>query len=90
MTYKTIDDWLNEIENSSMRLERLLAEIGPRGLVWVREAWRLAAEARADSTTIKLSAEDYDAFVAALDAPPKPNAKLQELMRRKPTWEKPE
>ena len=35
-------------------------------------------------TTIRLSPEDQAAFLAALDRPPKPNAKLQKLLRDEP------
>ena len=37
---------------------------------------------------IVLSPEDYDALVRQLENPPKPNAKLVELMRRKPIWKR--
>lgn len=37
---------------------------------------------------IVLSQEDHDAFVRQLESPPKPNAKLIELLRRKPVWER--
>jgi Protein of unknown function (DUF1778) len=37
---------------------------------------------------IELSAEDYHALVRTLENPPKPNAKLKALMRRKPVWER--
>ena len=37
---------------------------------------------------IVLSPEDCDAFVRQLENPPKPNAKLIELMRRKPIWKR--
>lgn len=37
---------------------------------------------------ITLPAKAFDAFVAAMKAPPKPNAKLRALLRRKPTWER--
>lgn len=33
--YKTIDEWLDEIENYSTRRERIPAE----AMVWVRTAW---------------------------------------------------
>ena len=36
---------------------------------------------------IKLPAADYEAFMRRLNDPPKPNAKLRELMRRKPVWD---
>lgn len=33
-----------------------------------------------------LEDEGYDAFVAALDAPPAPGPKLRSLLRKKPAW----
>lgn len=44
MTYKTIDDWL-----TPPRLAQILKEIGPRGLVYVHEAWRLSADAEREA-----------------------------------------
>ncbi len=47
------------------------------------EFWR-----QAEPTAITVSPEAYDEFVNLLNAPPRPNARLRELMKRKPTWEK--
>jgi uncharacterized protein (DUF1778 family) len=33
-----------------------------------------------------LNEADWDAFVATLDSPPPPNAKLKALLRRQPIW----
>ena len=40
-----------------------------------------AAEALADRQEFRLGAKHYDAFVAALDAPPKPKARLDKLLK---------
>jgi len=40
-----------------------------------------AAETLAERTEFRLSAKQYDAFVAALDAPPKPRPRLQTLLK---------
>ncbi len=40
-----------------------------------------------DQRLFALSAEQYDAFVAALEAPPKPAAKLKRLFASKAPWE---
>jgi uncharacterized protein (DUF1778 family) len=40
-----------------------------------------AAETLADRREFSLSAKQYDAFVAALDAPPKSRARLEKLLR---------
>ena len=37
---------------------------------------------------ITLDDEAYDAFIAALDAPAKPNADLKVLLARRPPWER--
>jgi len=39
-----------------------------------------AAETLADRREFRLSARQYDAFVAALDAPPKPRPRLEKLL----------
>lgn len=40
-----------------------------------------AAEALAERREFKLNAKQYDAFVAALDAPSKPKARLSKLLK---------
>lgn len=85
MTYRTIDEWLDEVENFATRRDRLLDELGERGLEWVRTAWELGAV----SSVYTLKPEAYDAFVKALEAPQKPNARLRSLMQSTPTWEEP-
>ena len=47
------------------------------------EFWR-----QAEPTVITVSPEAYDEFVKLLDAPPRPNESLRELMEGKPSWEK--
>lgn len=47
-----------------------------------------AREVLLDQTVFPLSGPDYDAFLAALDNPPEPNARLKALVRRKPLWER--
>ena len=42
-----------------------------------------AAETLADRREFRLSAKQYDAFVAALDAPPKPRPRLKELFNER-------
>lgn len=83
MTYRDFDEWLDEIENYGTRRERLLEDIGERGLEWVRTAWILGAQ----STVYTLKPEAYDALVKALDEPAKPNARLKRLMRSTPSWD---
>jgi uncharacterized protein (DUF1778 family) len=46
-----------------------------------------AQEVLLDQTVFPLSGPDFDAFVAALDNPRPPNARLEALARRKPAWE---
>jgi uncharacterized protein (DUF1778 family) len=46
-----------------------------------------AAETLADRREFRLSAKQYDAFVAALDAPEKPRPRLEELLRTRSVLE---
>ncbi len=46
-----------------------------------------AFDTLADRRTFVLDAEHWDAFMAALDAPPVDNPRLRELLNRKPAWE---
>jgi len=44
-------------------------------------------EALVDRTLFVLEPDAFDAFLAALDAPPAPNEALARLLARKPAWE---
>lgn len=44
-------------------------------------------EAMRDQCDFVLEPEEYDAFLALLDAPARPDARLIELMSRKAPWE---
>jgi uncharacterized protein (DUF1778 family) len=50
-------------------------------------ARRQAEDALLDQRVFTLDAEAYDAFLAVLNAPARPNAQLVELMNRKAPWE---
>lgn len=50
-------------------------------------ARRQAEEALLDQRNFFLEPAAYDAFLALLDAPTKPDPRLVELMRRKAPWE---
>ena len=50
-------------------------------------ARRQAEDALLDQRVFALDAKAYDAFLALLNAPTKPNARLVELMSRKAPWE---
>ena len=48
MTYHTLDDWLDEVENFATRRERFDADLGGLGAVltaWLETAWHLGGEA---------------------------------------------
>src|ERR1700686_3608565 len=47
-----------------------------------------ALDTLADRRVFQLDEKRWDAFMAALDAPPKRNPKLRKLLARKPAWEK--
>ena len=51
-------------------------------------ARRQAEEAILDQRVFFLDAKQHEAFLALLDAPPKPNAALKALMKRKPAWQR--
>ena len=53
----------------------------------IETARREAQTVLADQTHFVLDAKQWDAFMAALDAPPKDNPRLRELMSRKAPWE---
>ncbi len=56
---------------------------------FVLEAARRAAmEALTDRTLFLVDPRTFDRFAAALDAPPKPNAKLRRTMQTAPPWER--
>ena len=50
-------------------------------------ARREAQTVLAEQTVFKLDAKQWNAFIEALDAPPKDNAGLRDLFRRKAPWE---
>ncbi len=54
----------------------------------LRSSEAAAIETLNERPVIVLDADVYKAFVAALDAPLKPNNRLQELMSRQPLWER--
>lgn len=51
-------------------------------------ARREAEEAILDQRVFFLDDKAHEAFIAMLDAPPKPNAALKKLMARKPAWQR--
>ena len=54
----------------------------------LRSTEAAAIETLNERPVIALDADVYHAFVAALDAPLEPSSRLQELMSRKPLWER--
>ena len=50
-------------------------------------ALRAAAEAAADKRVFEVDEDQWRAFQAALDTPPKDNSGLRDLLSRKPVWE---
>ena len=53
----------------------------------LRSSEAAAIEALSERPVIALDDEVYDAFVAALDAPARPNADLKDLLARRPPWD---
>ena len=54
----------------------------------LRSSEAAAIETLNERPVIALDNEAYDAFIAALDAPAKPNADLKNLMARRPPWDR--
>lgn len=53
----------------------------------LRSSEAAAIEALSERPIITLDDEAYEAFVAMLDAPVKPNPGLKDLFQRRPPWE---
>ena len=51
-------------------------------------AQREAIDVLLDQRLFTLDADQYDAFIQALDHPPEPGVKLQSLAHRVPAWQK--
>ena len=54
----------------------------------LRASEAAAIEALNEHPVIVLDEETYDAFVAALDAPVEPDARLKERFSRRPLWDR--
>jgi uncharacterized protein (DUF1778 family) len=86
------------------RSDNINIRVAPETLGLIDRAARVAGKTRTDFIldTVRQAAEDtvldqrlfilepeqWDAFVAALDAPPQPNERLAALLARRPSWEK--
>jgi uncharacterized protein (DUF1778 family) len=69
-------------------IDRAAKSVGKNRTDFVLEAARRAAEeALLDRTIFTVSRKAYAEFLARLDAPAKPNARLQRTMRSKAPWE---
>ena len=53
----------------------------------LRSSEAAAIETLSERPVIALDDDVYDAFIAALDAPAKPNAELKDLFARRPPWD---
>ena len=49
---------------------------------------KAAMDTLADRRVFQLDRKRWDAFMRALDAPPRANARLRKLLARKPAWER--
>lgn len=54
----------------------------------IESSHRHAIDVLLDKRLFNLGADEYDAFVKALDAKPQPNAKLKQLFASKSPWER--
>lgn len=70
-------------------IDRAAKARGKSRTEFVLEAARSAAEeALLDQTIIAASPEAYEAFLARLDMPPQPNARLRKTMQTQAPWDK--
>lgn len=70
-------------------IDRAAAILGKNRSEFMMEASRQAAEdALLDRTAFRLDAVQFGAFMAQLDAPPAPNARLRKLLATPAPWEK--
>jgi len=70
-------------------IDRAAKARGKNRTEFVLEAARSAAEeALLDQAVIAASPEGYQAFLARLDMPPRPNANLRKTMQTRPPWDK--
>lgn len=53
----------------------------------IDSAQQQAIDVLLNQRLLELAPRQWEAFAAALDAPPAPNAELRKLMARKPPWE---
>lgn len=68
-------------------IDRAAKLLGKNRTDFVLAAARAAAEdALLDQATFLVSQKAYAAFLARLDAPPEPNAKLRKTMQTPPPW----
>ena len=69
-------------------IDQAAAAVGKTRTEFILEAATREAESTLlDQRVFVLDAEQWDAFVDALDAPPRPMPKLQKLMETTPLWE---
>jgi uncharacterized protein (DUF1778 family) len=88
---KTKRDTLNIRIKPELRglIDRAALLVGKNRTDFVLEAARLAAEdALLDRTAFAVDPKTYDEFLARLDAPPKPNARLRRALETPAPWEK--
>lgn len=69
-------------------IDRAAKTRGKNRTDFILDAARLAAEdVLLDQAVISVSPEAYKQFLARLDMPPKPNARLRKTMQTTPPWE---
>ena len=70
-------------------IDRAAQARGKNRTDFILDAARLAAEdALLDQVMISVSPQAYAQFLARLDMPPKPNARLRKTMQTLPPWER--
>lgn len=70
-------------------IDRAAEVVGKTRTDFILESARThAIDVLLDQRLFALEPERYETFMAMLDAPPAPNAKLRQLMKRKAPWER--
>jgi len=70
-------------------IDRAASVAGKTRTDFILDTVRKAAEDTVyDQRLFLLDVEQWEAFTAALDAPPRPNPALEALLARRPAWEK--
>ena len=81
MTFRMPTAVIEQVDRAAAHLHQ------DRTAFLVEAAAAQAREVLLDQVLFPLAPADHDAFLAALDRPPEPNARLKALLRKRPIWQ---